>query len=82
MVFYWTTYELMLHFFYSSTPFVKSISSNTDLDVTTLQSEKFALQGVNNIYMTPVKLSQTYDTRSGSIYEFCLQARYIIGYIV
>eukprot|EP00105_Crassostrea_gigas_P024738 XP_011445097.2 PREDICTED: uncharacterized protein LOC105340624 [Crassostrea gigas] len=58
----------------SSTPFVKSISSNTDLDVTTLQSEKFALQGVNNIYMTPVKLSQTYDTRSGSIYEFCLQA--------
>lgn len=72
----------MLHFFYSSTPFVKSISSNTDLDVTTLQSEKFALQGVNNIYMTPVKLSQTYDTRSGSIYEFCLQARYIIGYIV
>lgn len=65
----------MLHFFYSSTPSVKSISSNTDLDVTTLESEKFTLQGVNNIYMTPVKLSQTYDSRSGTVYEFCLQAR-------
>lgn len=60
---------------FSALPSLKSITSNPDLDVTILSSENFTLRGVSKVYMMPVKLSQSDDIRSGSIYEFCLQAR-------
>ena len=72
---------LFLFFYFSSVPSLEVVTNSKELHVDILAYENFTLQGRENMYFFPLKLKQAEDTKSGSKFDFCLEARLEVYFI-